>query len=301
MADKVKVSIAVITFNQVNFLKKCLDSCLNQTYENIEIVVADDGSTDGTHEMLEAYAINFPGKFVLRLAKINQGITKNSNAALFACSGKYIAIMGGDDLMHQDKIKEQVDFMEKNESCAICYHDMDVFDSETNRTLYLYGSRNSSRSGDISTIIQYGTINCASATMYRASRIPDHGFREELPVVSDWMLTIEILAQGGEIIYLPKLLGRYRRHVQNVSSINSPIRVQGTKDLIRTCSICLEQYPEYSREAIFRLGRVLRESRKVDGSIYYYQRLKGSLLAGGGVKSLFGLFVYKVFGGRIMV
>lgn len=301
IAGEVKVSIAVITFNQVNLLKECLDSCLNQTYENIEIIVADDGSTDGTHEMLENYSINYPEKFVLRLSRVNQGITKNSNAALFACSGKYIAIMGGDDLMHQDKIREQVEFMEKNESCYISYHDMDVFESATNKTLYLYGEKNNSRSGDISTIIQHGTINCASATMYRANRIPCHGFREELPVVSDWMLTIDTLALGGEIIYLPKLLGRYRRHVQNVSGINSPIRVQGTKDLIRTCSICLEQYPEYSREAIYRLGRVLRESRKIDGSKYYYPRLRGSLLAGGGVKSFLGLFVYKLFGGRIII
>lgn len=299
--DKVKVSIAVITFNQISLLKECLDSCLNQTYKNIEIIVADDGSTDGTHEMLHSYSIKYPGKFVLRLSRVNQGITKNSNAALFACSGKYIAIMGGDDLMHQDKIKEQVEFMERNELCDISYHDMDVFESRTNKTLYLYGEKNNSRSGDISTVIQYGTINCASATMYRSSRIPSHGFREELPVVSDWMLTIETLAQGGKIIYLPKLLGRYRRHVQNVSGINSPIRVQGGKDLIRTCSICLEQYPEYSREAIYRLGRVLRESRKVEESKFYCPRLRGSLLAGGGLKSLIGLILYRISMGKILL
>ena len=93
------VSISIITYNQKEYLKDCIESILIQNYDNIEIVIADDCSTDGSQELLNIYKERYPDKFVLKLAKKNRGITKNSNAAHFACSGKYIFIMGGDDLM----------------------------------------------------------------------------------------------------------------------------------------------------------------------------------------------------------
>mgnify|MGYP000507135859 CR=1 FL=1 len=99
-----------------------------------KIVIADDCSIDGTQEMLSEYVLKYPNKFILKLSNINQGITKNSNLAHFACTGKYIAWMGGDDLMFQGKIRKQVNYMEKNPECRICYHNLDVFQSETNKT-----------------------------------------------------------------------------------------------------------------------------------------------------------------------
>lgn len=297
--NNVKVSVAIITYNQKDFLVKCIESCLRQDHANIEIVVADDGSNDGTHEVLEKYASENPGKFILNLSKVNQGITKNSNKAIFRCSGKYVAIMGGDDLMHPNKIRKQVEFMESNPSCDVCYHDVDVFESSTNQTLYFYGAKNKSQSGDVRTIIRHGAINCASATMYRSEKIPSFGFRENLPVGSDWMLTIDVLSKGGELGYIPEVLGRYRRHSGNVSGNDSPIRVQGTKDLIRTCSLCLEEYPEYSKEAVLRLGMVLREARHVNASKFYLPRMLASFLSGGGVKSAVGLVAYYLTRARL--
>ena len=93
-----------MTYNQKNYLKECIDSILSQDYENIEIIIADDYSKDGTQDMLKEYNQKYPNKFILKLSERNQGITKNSNLAHFACNGKYIAWMGGDDLMLPSKI-----------------------------------------------------------------------------------------------------------------------------------------------------------------------------------------------------
>ena len=101
------VSVAIITYNQKEYLRECIESILEQDYDNIEIVVSDDCSTDGTQEMLKEYDRKYPNKFVLKLSDKNQGITQNSNLAHFACSGKYIAWMGGDDLMLPEKIKKK--------------------------------------------------------------------------------------------------------------------------------------------------------------------------------------------------
>ena len=69
MTDYPLVSVAIITYNQKQFLQECIDSVLAQDYPNFEIVVADDGSTDGTHEMLKTYEQKFPGKFHLTLPR----------------------------------------------------------------------------------------------------------------------------------------------------------------------------------------------------------------------------------------
>ncbi len=89
------VSVAVVTYNQKDFLRECVESVLAQDYSNFEIVVADDGSKDGTQEMLLDYESRIKGKFVLRLSPSNRGITSNQNLALSACSGKYISCMAG--------------------------------------------------------------------------------------------------------------------------------------------------------------------------------------------------------------
>lgn len=63
------VSIAIITYNQKEYLRECIESCLSQDYPNIEIVIADDCSTDGTQAMLRDYERAYQNKFVLRLSE----------------------------------------------------------------------------------------------------------------------------------------------------------------------------------------------------------------------------------------
>ena len=162
------VSVAVVTYNQRAFLKECLESILQQDYPNIEIVVADDASQDGTQDMLREYAASGRGNFVLRLAAMNQGITQNQNLAQSACSGKYVAWIAGDDLMLPGKIKKQVDFLERNPEYAICYHDLDVFDSDSNNTIHLRSQIDRPRVGGLKTLVRYGCFNGAVSNMVRA-------------------------------------------------------------------------------------------------------------------------------------
>jgi glycosyltransferase involved in cell wall biosynthesis len=268
------VSIAIVTYNQKNYLKECIESCLAQEYQNIEIVVADDGSTDGTYEILEDYAKKNSGKFVLQRSKENQGITKNSNLAHFSCTGKYIAWMGGDDLMLSGKIRRQVEFMEKNPDCTICYHNLDVFDSETNSTLFLFNKKNKYE-GDFSTCIRYGAFNGACSNMVRSNKIPVHGFNQSLIVASDWLYWIETLANGGSIKYIDEVLGRYRRHDKNVTYRDVEEISQNDLDHLLTCQLLIEKYPNQFNNIMHSYAKLLSGIRhKLD----YRLALKTSFL-----------------------
>lgn len=256
------VSVAIITYNQKEFLKEAIESVLIQNYKPIEIVVGDDFSSDGSQEMLKDYQNKYPGIFVLKLASKNEGITPNSNAVQAACSGKYIAWLGGDDIMLAGKISKQVEFLESHPDYNIVYHNLDVFDSFTGNHLHYYNSPKSCYTGDVTQLIKHGTFNGACASMVRHSSSPDYGFDTRIPVASDWLYWIEHLVNGGKIGCINVVLGRYRRHDKNVSNPNSQQAPQGYLDTIETCTILLEKYPRYKKIINFRLSIFHRGLRK---------------------------------------
>lgn len=294
MRDFPLVSVLIITYNQKIYLKECIESIINQDYEKMEIIIADDCSQDGTQEMLKTYSEKYPNKFILKLSEINQGITKNSNLAHFACNGKYIAWMGGDDLMLPGKIKKQVEYMENNPTCTICYHNLDVFESETNKTLYLYNEK-VKISGTVKEYIKYGVINGACSSMIRKDRTPKDGFNEFLPVASDYFFSVETLANGGTINYIDEVLGRYRRHANNITGKVASI-TQNDLDHLNTCNLIMSKYPQYFKQAIHRYSMNLIGIRH---KVNYFDSLFKSFCLSPSIKSIGGLIIYLFTFGKV--
>lgn len=283
------VSIAIITYNQKDFLIECLESILSQDYKNIEIIVADDGSRDGTHDLLKNYEIQYPNKVIPILSDINLGITKNSNRAHFACRGKYIFWMGGDDLMLPNKISKQVQYMEEHPECSVCYHNLDVFESGTNKTLYLMNNHKNSFEGTFEGVVSKGVFNGACSTVVRKDKTPVNGFDERIPIASDWLYWMQTLINGGEIHYINEVLGRYRRHSNNVT--NNLKNYNGQIDHLNSCNILLINSPQFSNEILGRYFEILRSLRLYDNLNYSYW-LKISLNLKLNLKSLIILIIY---------
>lgn len=130
--EKPIVSVCVVTFQHVNFIRQCLDGILMQkTNFNFEILIGEDASTDGTREICIEYAKKFPNKIRLFLHHrenniiIGGGATGRFNLIynLFSAQGKYIAICEGDDYwVDSKKLQKQVCFLEKNKKYSFCFH-----------------------------------------------------------------------------------------------------------------------------------------------------------------------------------
>lgn len=206
-----KVSVMIITYNQAHLVGETIDSVLAQDYDNLEIVVADDASTDDTPSVLQAYAAKHPGKFVLVLNERNLGITGNCNAALNACTGELIAILGGDDLFLPGKIRAQVAQFVHDPAVTFSYHPVEIFQSETGKVLYTTNRSRRESPMSAEEIIMHGGVDGASSVMVRRSAIPAGGFDERIPVVSDWLFYIEA-ALAGKVAKLDGVYGRYRKH-----------------------------------------------------------------------------------------
>jgi len=132
------VSVCVQTYNHEPFIAKCLDGILmQQTNFSFEILLGEDSSSDGTREVCVKYAEKHPEKIKLFLhhrennIKINNSATGRFNFMynVLSSKGKYIAMCEGDDYWTDPlKLQKQIDFLEKNTSYGICFHDIMIYD-----------------------------------------------------------------------------------------------------------------------------------------------------------------------------
>ena len=116
MNNKPLISICIPTYNSESFIKETIDSVLNQTYKNIEVIITDDCSKDKTVEIIRSFS-DLRIKFFKN--DKNLGVEGNWNKALQLASGKYIKLMGADDILYPTCIEEQVKVLEDTNNTDI--------------------------------------------------------------------------------------------------------------------------------------------------------------------------------------
>ncbi len=270
------MSVIILSYNRKNWLRQSLDSILGQDYPNIEIIACDDASTDGSQDVLREYKEkNSHRRFVLSLSPQNDGITANQNKGLSLYQGKYVVFSADDDIMLPSKISKQVQFMENDPDCSICYHNMEVFYDNTNKILKFFNNKKNSHEGGVELAIKYGMFCGAPSCMFRAEKIPDDGCNPIITNASDWLLVIEVLIGGGSIRYIDEILVRYRRHI-NADSMKTYDMNPGDLDTLNICNILITKYPHLFNEAIYAYSRSLEKLRNKKG-INYMSALISSL------------------------
>lgn len=124
------ISVLIGIYNCQNTLAEALDSIINQTYTNWEIILCDDASVDGTYKIALDYQSRYPDKVKLLRNEKNMGLNYTLNKCLFEANGEYIARMDGDDISLPERFEEEITFLENNPDIAIVSTDMLLFDSE---------------------------------------------------------------------------------------------------------------------------------------------------------------------------
>lgn len=128
MNKKLKISVAMGSFNGEAFLKEQLESIRVQTLPPSELVVSDDASSDGTLEILYSFkkTCDFPVKIIINTKNI--GINKNFENAIAHCSGEFIALADQDDIWQPAKIETIVSIFQKNPDCGYVFSNADLVD-----------------------------------------------------------------------------------------------------------------------------------------------------------------------------
>ncbi len=114
-----KVSVIIPYYNRGDKIARALDSVVNQAYKDMEVILVNDGSTDGGAEVVESYMRSHPEVKFQHLQQENSGPSKARNAGIKKARGEYVAFLDSDDSWEPEKLKIQAAFMDKNRDMVI--------------------------------------------------------------------------------------------------------------------------------------------------------------------------------------
>ena len=214
------VSVIIPAYNHEKYIKQCIESVLNQTYSNLEILVADDCSTDKTREEIEKIKDK-------RLKKIfpkkNQGAVNTMNELSKKCTGKYIAVIGSDDIWYPTKIEEQVKVFKENPKLGAVFTEADFIDDKNEKyeNTEIFNYKNMTAGERIRYFYEKGNHLCHPSSMIKKSVFEDIGeYNNGYRQLHDYDYWTRLI-QKYDIYTINKRLMAYRRTKTNNQSISS--------------------------------------------------------------------------------
>jgi glycosyltransferase involved in cell wall biosynthesis len=203
------ISVNIPAFNAEETILETLESLNKQTYQDIEVLICDDGSTDKTAQLVEDFIKSSP-RFQLIKNKKNQGVSYGLNRLAGTSKGKYIATMSADDICHPDRIKDQVKFMEENPEIDISGAEIEVCRGSTIQPQNFHKLQK--RHKDIAQQLKYCTAIHHVTMMAKSQVYKKISYSEDFPAAVDYDFLLKALSTGFRFANLDKPLVTYRVH-----------------------------------------------------------------------------------------
>lgn len=223
---RVTVTVGIPAYNGKVYIKQAIDSVLSQTFTDFELIVSDDGSTDGTDNICKEYTLKDPRVHFIRHDK-NMGGFLNNNYIIKQAEGTYITLLAQDDALENSFLEETVTYLSKHEQCILVSGDFEVIDEKgtvitlaklekvrstikwPTRRLEFFRYPISKTFFCIYGLMQSKVLKEIYANMPYPKKI----FKgSEMPLLAR-------LATRGEITSLPIVLRKYRQHNQSAYNI----------------------------------------------------------------------------------
>ncbi|MBP59138.1 MULTISPECIES: glycosyltransferase family 2 protein [Idiomarina] len=224
MSLNLKVSVVIPSFNHREYIEKSVMSVLTQTYKNIELIVIDDGSTDGTDILLDKLSKKHNFTYI---SQENEGVCKTLNRGIQEIStGDYICILGSDDYFHPEKVEKQLTELAQNENSEFSYTQALEFDSKSSKELRRFPLRKFS--GNILNEIFYRQPYAAGSIMFSRRLYNTVGGFDNNLKHEDWDFSIRCSAIT-QFIGINEPLFFYRSHDNNIMKTSSRHEIFLTK------------------------------------------------------------------------
>lgn len=206
------VSVVIPAYNRENTIRRAVDSVLRQTYDNLEVIIVDDGSTDGTVRMIEEYNDK---RIRLICQKERGGANKARNTGIAGSKGVYIAFQDSDDEWLPDKLEMQIQMMER-ESLFACYSAYNLCEGDSIRIIPGdYKNRDKYQTGLRNILAEHNVVGTPTLVIKREVLIMlgDEYFDERLPRMQDYDFVVR-LTKVCEVGYVGKpLVNIYRTKI----------------------------------------------------------------------------------------
>jgi glycosyltransferase involved in cell wall biosynthesis len=261
------VSVIIPTYNRGWIIKKAIDSVLFQDFNDFELIVVDDGSTDNTQNILNSYQ-----KDIRVLQQNNQGVSAARNQGLSAASGRFLAFLDSDDIWLPKKLSRQVDFFSLNPDALICQTE-EIW--MRNNVRINPKKRHKKPSGMIFEQSLALCLVSPSAVMIKRALFDEVGlFDETLPACEDYDLWLRISClYPVHLIDTPLIIKRGGHDDQlSASSGLDRYRIKAIQKIIESRLLSEEQYHAAvntlkEKCAIYAAG--CRKRKRLDDAIYY--------------------------------
>jgi len=262
------VSCIIPTYNRANFVERAIQSVLNQTYKNIEVIVVDDGSEDNTKEVV--LSIKDERIKYIRLHR-NFGAAFARNVGIANANGDFIAFLDDDDYFLPEKIEKQVELMLKDSSVGVCYTEV-YHEVEDGKLIYKISPRVRGKIYEVflapprDAFLQLPTILVRKDLLYRNNL----RFDESKKVAEDTKFMIELSKISNfDFIPLPLCVIDRRKDTSGASRGGLAVDIM-LKDKIEFYE---EFKPEFFR--LFGSSYVSRLYNRLAWTVYYRYRKKG--------------------------
>jgi glycosyltransferase involved in cell wall biosynthesis len=268
MGKKPMVSVIMPVYNCEMYIKKSINSILNQTYNDFELLIIDDCSTDKTKDIVKSIDDN---RIIFIEKPKNTGYTNSLNYALQLVQGKYIARMDGDDISLSGRFEAQVEFLESNESVVACGTIFKYLNSDIVINLPEFDN-------DIKLAMLKGNSMAHPSIMMRNSVIKEKNIRynKEKEPAEDYDLWVELMAYG-KLHNLQEVYLEYRIHNSQVSAVR---RKQQNESVLKT-RVKLLKYVcrDISQEDEKNLLKIYRQEQRSFIEVKQYLDFKKEFLS----------------------
>ena len=250
MKNLPKVSVIIPCYNRDHYISETIQSVLSQSYQNIELIVVDDGCTDGSRAILEGYG----SKITLfeHPERVNKGQSAAINVGLNAATGEYIAILDSDDLFLPTKIEKQVLFLESNCEIGLVYCNGHSVNATGEKIGIFYGSDHVEESSPARLLMDCYFLLPNNSLVRKSLYDEVGGFDESLRSAQDHDMALRI-AERTKMGYIDEVLFCYRRHKNSISHTRAKLRWMNGFIILNKAS---KRYP-YSKHIIKKRAAVL--------------------------------------------
>ena len=236
------ISIIITTYNHCQFIAEAIESALGQTYQNIEIIVIDDGSTDNTSEIVKQYPS------VVYFYQTNKGLSAARNTGIEKATGEFILFLDADDILYPDGVSLNVQLILSNNEIAFVsgsYKYVDVHKNEEESISHAIEGNHFHRLILTNYIGMHGTV------LYRKTIIEKYLFDTSLKSCEDYDVYLKI-SKEHKVLHHTGYVAAYRR-VGNSMSSNIPVMLNAALNVVK--KNVKSQLSDKKIERIYKLSR----------------------------------------------
>ncbi len=214
-------------YNSAPYLETAVQSILGQTFEDFEFIIVDDGSTDGSAQILQSLS---DSRVVLLSNNENRGLIYSLNLGVAVARGQYIARMDADDVSVKHRFQKQINFLREHPECAVCGTWARLMDAhgELGRTW-----KRVTQPDEVRAALLFQSPLIHPSVMGKSEVFKAHPYNPEAAHCEDYALWLELAEHGFRLCNLGEVLLHYRLHGSNISVVKAQIQRQHADEMLQ--------------------------------------------------------------------